>query len=114
MSIRRRILAVLGVTAVALAMALGPAGADPTGGANNIVIAQTSTDGATLVRASTQVVPVPGDTVTSANIADAFASDCVGCHSTAVAVQVLLITGNPSYFAPGNVASAVNGACTGC
>ena len=84
------------------------------GGANHVVIAQNTTDGATVVHAGTQVVPTAGDTVTSANIAIAANAGCVGCHSTAVAVQILLVTGSPSYFAPGNAASAANGGCDGC
>jgi hypothetical protein len=40
--------------------------------------------------------------------------DCVGCHSTAVAVQILIVRGTPSYFAPGNAAGAANGGCDSC
>ena len=72
------------------------------GGANHVVIAQNTTDGATVVHAGTQVVPTAGDTVTSANIAVAANANCVGCHSTAVAVQILIVTGSPSTFTPGN------------
>jgi hypothetical protein len=93
---------------------VGSAGADATGGANHVVITQNTTDGATLVHAGTQVVPVASDTVTSANIAAAVNAGCVGCHSTAVAVQILIVHGSPSYFAPGNVAGAANGGCDSC
>jgi hypothetical protein len=112
----RRRLHLVGLALVAaLAVASGPAaGADPSGGANNVVIAQTTADGAWLARSSTMAVSVAGDTVTSANIATATTSDCSACHSTAVAVQVLLVTGTPSYFAPANVAAATNAACAGC
>jgi Fe-S cluster biogenesis protein NfuA len=113
MPFRRRI----GTLVFALAVAFGAvasAGADPSGGANHVVIVQNDTDGATLARASTQVVPVASDTVTSANIAAAINAGCTGCHSTAVAVQILIVTGNPSFFAPGNVAAASNGGCQSC
>ena len=93
---------------------VGAAGADLSGGANHVVIAQNTTDGATVVHAGTQVVPTASDTVTSANIAAAVNAGCTGCHSTAVAVQILIVHGSPSYFAPGNVAGAANGGCDGC
>jgi hypothetical protein len=107
------------VLVVALAAALGAgapsASAFPEGGgANNVVIAQTTNDGATLVRSTLQVSSVGGNSVTSANLAIATASTCTGCHSTAVAVQVVLVTGTPSYFVPANAATAVNSACTSC
>lgn len=84
------------------------------GGANNVVVAQTTADGAALVRANTQVSHIGGPTVQSANIASALATSCTGCHSTAVAVQVVFVTGSPQYFLPGNAATAVNGGCTLC
>jgi hypothetical protein len=109
----RRFIAVLGALAAALVLAAS-AGADASGGANNVVLAQTTTDGSWLARASTQIVSFGGDTLASANIASATASDCTGCHSSAVAVQVVLVTGSPSTFVPANVASAANGACDAC
>jgi len=93
---------------------VGSAGADASGGANHVVIAQNTTDGATVVNAGTQVVPTASDTVTSANIAAAVNAGCVGCHSTAVAVQILIVHGSPSYFTPGNTAGAANGGCESC
>jgi hypothetical protein len=108
MSRRKNIVAVV---ALATVIAVGGANA---GGANHVVISSTTSGSDWHVRASTQVAPVAGDTVTSANIASAAASTCTGCHSTAVAVQLLMVTGNPSYYAPANVASATNGACDGC
>ena len=101
---RRRILALLCALVGALTV-VGTAGADLSGGANHVVIAQNTTDGATVVHAGTQVVPTASDTVTSANIAAAVNAGCTGCHSTAVAVQILIVHGSPSYFAPGNVAN---------
>ena len=113
MRARRRILTLVAVLAAALAV-VGSAGADASGGANHVVIAQNTTDGATVVNAGTQVVPVSSDTVTSANIAAAVNAGCTGCHSTAVAVQILIVRGSPSFFAPGNAAGAANGGCDSC
>jgi hypothetical protein len=84
------------------------------GGANNVVLVQSSGDGSTAVRANTQVSQVGGPTVASSNIAAALATDCTGCHSTSVAVQVVFVTGAPQYFVPGNSATAVNAGCTEC
>jgi hypothetical protein len=84
------------------------------GGANHVVIVQSSADKSRAVRASTQVSQVGGPTVATSNIALALAANCTGCHSTSVAVQVVFVTGKPQYFEPGNNASAVNSACTDC
>jgi hypothetical protein len=111
MTTRRRIVGLLATLLGALALLVGAAAA---GGGNNVVIVENSTNGATLVQASTQVIPVPMDVVTSSNVAIAINSDCVGCHSSAVAVQILIVVGSPSYFAPGNGAGAANGACDSC
>jgi hypothetical protein len=96
---------------LALAIAVVPASA---GGGNNVVIVENTTNGGTLVDTSTQVIPVPMDTVTSGNVAIAVNADCVGCHSTAVAVQILIVRGTPSYFGPQNAAAAANGGCDSC
>lgn len=84
------------------------------GGANNVVIVKATADGATQARSHVQVAPVPGDTVASANIALATATACTGCRASAVAIQVLLVTGDPSVFTPANAATAVNAGCNGC
>jgi hypothetical protein len=110
---RRRIITIFCALLAGLSL-VGSAGADPSGDANHVVIAQNTTDGATVVHAGTQVVPTASDTVTSANIAAAANAGCTGCHSTAVAVQILIVHGSPSYFAPGNVAGAANGGCDSC
>ena len=104
--------------AVALGLSLGAtAAADPLpqgGGANNVVIVQTTADGAQLARAKTKIARTNGPNVGNDNIALATATGCTGCHSTAVAVQVVLVTGSPQYFAPGNAAVSVNSGCMSC
>jgi len=100
--------------ACAAVVALVTAASAAAGGANHVVIAENTTDGATLVHSGTQVVPVSTDDVTSANIAAAVNAGCVGCHSTAVAVQILIVKGSPSNFSPANFAGAANGGCDGC
>src|SRR5947209_5206373 len=114
MRLRRRFSTLVLATFLALGVAVVPASADESGGANNIVLVQNGTDGATLVKAHTKVVPVESDTVTSTNLAAAINTACVGCHSTAVAVQILIVVGSPSVFKPANVAAAANGGCNSC
>lgn len=105
--------------ALTAALAVGtPLGGSNTlpegGGANNVVITQTTADGAALVRSTVQVSTVGGPSVTSANIATAVSTACTGCSTTAVAVQVVLVSGTPSYFIPGNFAGATNAGCSHC
>src|SRR5205823_4190049 len=84
------------------------------GGANNVVIVQTTTDQAWQARSHLEVATVAGGTVASANLADAQTTACTGCRASAVAVQVLFVTGDPSVYTPANVAAAATGGCTSC
>jgi hypothetical protein len=111
MSVPRRILTLVVTAILALVIAVVPSSA---GGGNNIVVVSNTVDGQTLATASTQVVPVPMDSVTSSNIAVAVNAGCSGCHSSAVAVQLLIVVGSPPNFQPGNAAAAANGGCNGC
>jgi hypothetical protein len=111
MTIRRRILTLVLMGILALVVAVVPSSA---GGGNNIVVVSNTTDGQTLSSASTQVIPTPMDSVTSSNIAVAVNAGCTDCHSSAVAVQVLIVVGSPQNFQPGNAAAAANGGCESC
>ena len=111
MSIRRRILTVVFTALMALVVAVMPSSA---GGGNNVVVVSNTMDSQTLATASTQVIPVPMDDVTSSNVAVAVNAGCVGCHSSAVAVQILIVVGSPHDFEPGNGAAAANGGCDSC
>jgi hypothetical protein len=111
----RRVTA-LCAAAVALSAAI-PAGADTLpqgGGANNIVIVKAASDWTQPIRTHTQIAQAGGPAVESANIATATATGCTGCTSTAVAVQVVFVTGSPELFEPGNVAAAANSGCNAC
>jgi hypothetical protein len=100
------------------AAASAPAAADTVGaqggGANNVVIVNGATDGAWRARSNLQIASVAGNTVASTNLADAEAAGCTGCRASAVAVQVLFVTGTPNVFTPANVAVAANGGCDTC
>jgi hypothetical protein len=113
MSARTRIMVLLAALLGAVVLLISPAAAE-AGGGNNIVVVENSTNGQTLVQASTQVIPVPMDVVTSGNVAVAINTACVGCHTSAVAVQMLIVVGSPTYWAPQNGAGAANGGCDSC
>ena len=101
-----------------LALAAGaPARADTVpqgGGADNVVLSSTTSDGAFVSHAHTQVAQTGGISVASSNIARATASTCTGCHATAVAVQAVVFSGSPRYYTPANAAVAWNGGCNAC
>ena len=114
MRLRRRITTLFLASLFALGVAVVPAGAQEKKRGDNVVVVQNETNGATLVQARTSIVATDSDTVDNSNVAIAINSNCVGCHSTAVAVQILIIEGKPSTFTPGNGAAAVNGGCDSC
>lgn len=84
------------------------------GGANNVVLATTTADGSSLSRSALQVSQIGGPTVTSSNIAAATSYACTGCRSVAVALQAVLVTGDPSTVVPANAAVATNAGCNSC
>jgi len=79
---------------------------------NNIVVAQNYRDYSELDRTSLRVVFVDGD-VTASNEAVAFAS-CQYCHTTAVAIEAVVVIGYPKTFVPQNIAMAINYQCSHC
>lgn len=112
----RRFAAVLVLALVAVA-GPAPAGADEGGGvrgaANNIVQVVNQVDGATRARSGVAVSRNATDTVGNQNLALARAS-CTGCRTVAAAVQVVVVEGNPTTFAPENAGVAINENCTNC
>jgi type II secretory pathway pseudopilin PulG len=106
-----RPIAVLILTVALLAGAAFPAVA---GGPNNVVVANATSERPTVIRSSLDASQTGGDEVTSANIARAESKDCTGCRAVAVALQAVLMTGNPSTVTPTNAAVALNTNCTRC
>ncbi|HEX2048677.1 MAG TPA: hypothetical protein VHF27_12995 [Acidimicrobiales bacterium] len=108
----RVLIACLGCLTTGLA---GVAGADTGGGANNVVIAQNTADGRFFSRSGVMVAQNPGETVANSNLAIAESTDCAGCHTVSVAMQVVVVENeSPNDFRPANAATAVNGNCTSC
>lgn len=109
----------LTVMATALCLAVTPVAAagaaDPTGGANNVVMATTSSpDYSELDRSGLQVAQIGGPTVSSTNLARADAHDCTGCRSVAVAFQTVFVTRGATTATPTNAAVATTGGCVSC
>lgn len=114
---KRRALAAIALALAVSASVTATAAADGTpqgGGANNVVVARTGTDGDFTAKDRTKVTQTGGVSVTPSNVAVALADSCTGCRASAVAVQALIFEGSPSVYAPENAAAAVNSNCTSC
>jgi hypothetical protein len=98
------------VLAVATPLAAGAEG----GGANNVVLASATADGASVDRSALQVSQVGGPTVASSNIAAATSYACTGCQTVAIAFQAVLVSGDPDTVVPANAAAATNDGCNSC
>ncbi len=109
---RRRLLAAL-VALVLLAGGAAGAVAGDALGQDTSAVAVNTTDNSSVFRLAFSVKRVASDTVTNQNAAVAYAS-CTSCQTVAISIQILLITGQPSVFAPENVAIAINQNCTLC
>lgn len=104
---------VLALAACALALALGLPSAAGAGGGDNTAIAINTKDGTSLFKLAFAIRRVGGDVVDQTNAAVAFAS-CTDCQTVAVAIEVVLVTGDPSVVTPTNLALALNEECDLC
>ena len=80
---------------------------------DNAAIAINVRDGTSVFRLAFSIKRVAGDVVDSTNAAVAFSS-CTECTSTAIAIEVVLITGDASTVTPTNLALAYNFECQSC
>jgi hypothetical protein len=108
MHVLRRILA---VPLIATALVAGMAA--PAGAIDNVAAAINTKNDFYKWKTAFQVTRVDDDVVDDSNFAYA-ESSCERCRTAAVAVQIVLITGDPSTVTPGNFAFAVNTLCTQC
>lgn len=108
----RRIIAIVSVAAALIGSAAMPALAG--GPDDNVVLAIATQDEPTVERSALALDRTNADEVRSANVARAEARDCTGCRAVAVALQAVLVTGDPATVAPANVGLAVNTNCTRC
>jgi putative peptide zinc metalloprotease protein len=111
--VKRHILILL---AAAVASA-GLAGASPAvasaDGGDNTAIAVNTKDGTTLIKVAFAVRHAMGDVVDQSNAAVAYAS-CTDCTTAAIAVEIVLVEGNPNVVTPTNLALAFNELCSLC
>jgi putative peptide zinc metalloprotease protein len=111
--VKSRILILL-ASAVA---ATGLAGARPAvaaaDGGDNTAIAVNTTNGSTLIKVAFAIRHVMGNVVDQGNAAVAYAS-CTDCTTVAVAIEIVLVEGNPSVVTPTNIALAYNELCSLC
>src|SRR4051794_14877605 len=108
--------AAIAALVVSLALAgTAPPGARADGGAgpSNVAVAVNTRDASSVVRIAFDVRRVSGSTVDPVNVAVAVAS-CTSCRTVAIAMQVVLVFGQPRTFTPVNLAVALNDACTDC
>lgn len=111
-TLRRRVIA--GVAVLACVTPLGVARAqDATRDKDNIAVATTETDGARAFDFSYGVEYQRGGVVDHRNIANA-AARCTDCRATAIAFQIVLVSGSPTQLVPRNQAVAINDQCTSC
>jgi putative peptide zinc metalloprotease protein len=106
----RRLSALLAALVLALGLAVGAPGAAH---ADNSAIAINTKDGSSVFRFAFAVRRVMGEVVDETNSAVAYAS-CTDCHTTAIAIEIILVSGSPSTFTPTNQALAINYLCNLC
>jgi putative peptide zinc metalloprotease protein len=79
----------------------------------NTALAYNTTDNSSLFEFAFAIRHVMSDVVDQQNVAVAW-SKCNSCQTTAIAIEIVLVSGTPSTLAPQNVAVAVNESCTLC
>jgi putative peptide zinc metalloprotease protein len=108
----RRLAALLLAVAALTASALAQPGS-AFAGDDNAAVAINTKDDASIFKLAFAIRQVAGDVVDNTNAAVAYSS-CARCRTVAIAIQIVLVTGNPSTVTPQNVALAVNENCTLC
>ena len=99
--------------AIAFALPTGSAKAHAAEPRDNVATAVATTDGAHVSDFAWDVSRQRAGDVTQHNAANAGAQ-CTDCSATAIAFQVVLVSGTPSTLTPRNTAVAVNDQCTRC
>jgi hypothetical protein len=80
---------------------------------DNAAIAINTKDGASIFKFAFKIRKIGGDVVDETNAAVAYSS-CTSCQTVAIAIEIVLVTGNPSVVTPTNLAIAINDQCTLC
>jgi hypothetical protein len=98
---------------VLLACALPAGGAQAAAPTENVATATIEHDGGRAFDFAWDIAKQRGGVVDHANKAHA-AARCTDCEATAIAFQIVLVSGAPSRVAPTNEAVALNLECTRC
>jgi putative peptide zinc metalloprotease protein len=85
----------------------------PGASTDNAAVASNTTDGRNVFALALKIVQTDASTVDASNAAVAVAS-CSDCQTVAIALEGVLVIGNPDTFDPTNVALAINSDCTNC
>jgi putative peptide zinc metalloprotease protein len=104
--------AILLVVVLAHALPFGSAQAAP--GTENIAIAITEQDESRVFDFAWDVSRQRGDGVVDHLNAATARSRCIRCGATAIAFQIVLVSGSPITVTPRNTAEAINLECTEC
>jgi putative peptide zinc metalloprotease protein len=110
--LHRLIVALLAAALAAMPLA-APARALAQGGDTNVAGAVNTEDGSTEVDISFDFQRVVDGVVDQTNAAVAYAS-CEECQTIAIAIQIVLVSGDVDVVAPRNVAYAINANCVSC
>jgi putative peptide zinc metalloprotease protein len=82
-------------------------------GGDNAAVAINTRDDSSKFKFKFSVRNEAGDVVDNQNVAIAYAS-CERCDSTAIAIQIVLVSSHPSTVTPANVAFSLNENCSFC
>ena len=93
--------------------AAATAGDEGGSSGDNVAVAINTTNDSSRFKFKYRFDRESGDVVDNQNIAAAQAS-CEGCRTTAIAVQIVLVSSKPSTVTPVNLALALNENCTSC
>jgi hypothetical protein len=87
--------------------------ASPGASTDNVAAAVNTTDGKTVYAISLKIVQTDADTIDATNAAVAVSS-CADCQTVAIALEAVLVIGEPTTYEPTNIALAINSGCTNC
>lgn len=85
----------------------------PGASTDNVAVASNTTDGRNVFALALKIVQTDASTIDATNAAVAAAS-CTDCQTVAIALEGVLVIGNPDTFDPTNIALAINTDCSNC
>lgn len=97
----------------AFAFVLGAPGTAAAQGGDTTAIAINTKDNSSLFKFAFAIKKVTGEVVDNTNAAIAYAS-CENCRTTAISIQIVLVSSSPGTVVPENYAISINESCTLC